>query len=122
MYADLDMDCVDWGSEIEWSLMLLIWFIQQDIKAKHGEDYTDIEYSVIFNTDVIINETETVQNCAMSVGIISGETNAENHPWTKDARKEINTMREEQGISLDLEAEYGEQLNTALSGQRISVQ
>lgn len=122
MYADLDMDCVDWGSEIEWSLMLLIWFIQQDIKAKHGDDYTDVEYSVIFNTDVIINETETVQNCAMSVGIISGETNAEHHPWTKDARKEIDTMREEQGISLDLEAEYGEQLNTALSGQRISVQ
>lgn len=122
MYADLDMDCVDWGSEVEWSLMLLIWFMQQDIKARTGTDYTDVEYGVIFNTDVIINETETITNCSISVGTISGDTIAENHPWTKDAKKEIASMREEQGETLDLEAEYGEKMNTALSGQRVSVQ
>lgn len=122
MYADLDMDCVDWGSEVEWSLMLLIWFMQQDIKARTGTDYNDVEYGIIFNTDVIINETETITNCSISVGTISGDTIAANHPWTKDAKKEITAMREEQGESLDLEAEYGEKVNTALSGQRVSVQ
>jgi len=122
MYADLDMDCVDWGSEVEWSLMLLIWFMQQDIKARTGIDYSDVEYSIIFNTDVIVNETETINNCSISVGTISGSTIAANHPWTKDANKEILLMREEQGESLDLEAEYGEKLKTALSGQRVAVQ
>ena len=34
LYADLDMDCIDWGSEVEWSIMLLVWFIQQDLIAR----------------------------------------------------------------------------------------
>lgn len=119
MYADLDMDCVDWGSEVQWSLMRLIWFIQQDIKAKSGIDYSDIDYEILFNTDVIINETETINNCAISAGIISGETIAANHPWTKDAKKEIATMRQEQTDTLELETEYGDAPETSLIGQRI---
>lgn len=121
MYADLDMDCIDWGSEVEWSLMQLIWFIQQDMKARDGVDYTAVQYDIIFNTDVIINETETINNCAISAGIISGQTIAENHPWTKKAKTEMERMRNEQEESLDLESEYGEKVNTALSGQRTSV-
>lgn len=121
MYADLDMDCVDWGSEVEWSLSQLIWFMAQDIKARTGKDYTDVGYNIIFNTDVIVNETETVNNCAVSVGVISGDTIAENHPWTKSAKREIDKMREEQEDTLDLESQYGEDINSSIAGQRVSV-
>lgn len=119
MYADLDMDCIDWGSEVEWSLMLLIWFIQQDLIAKGKGDFTDVEYNVIFNTDVIINETETIQNCFTSQSLISGKTVAANHPWVLNAEKEMSEMLEEQGDVLDLEAEYGQKTKTnPASGQR----
>ena len=118
LYADLDMDCVDWGSECEWSLMLLIWFIQQDLIARGKGDFTDVSYSIIFNTDVIINETETIQNCFTSAGIISGRTIAANHPWVMNADKELERLREEQGDILDLEAEYGEKIDQPAEGQR----
>lgn len=118
LYADLDMDCVDWGSECEWSLMLLIWFIQQDLIARGKGDFTDVSYSIIFNTDVIINETETIQNCFTSAGIISGHTIAANHPWVMNADKELKRLREEQGDILDLESEYGEKIDQPAEGQR----
>lgn len=118
LYADLDMDCVDWGNECEWSLMLLIWFIQQDLIARGKGDFTDVSYSIIFNTDVIINETETIQNCFTSAGIISGRTIAANHPWVMNADKELERLREEQGDILDLEAEYGEKIDQPAEGQR----
>lgn len=118
LYADLDMDCADWGSECEWSLMLLIWFIQQDLIARGKGDFTDVSYSIIFNTDVIINETETIQNCFTSAGLISGRTIAANHPWVMNADKELKRLREEQGDILDLESEYGEKIDEPAQGQR----
>lgn len=121
LYGDLDMDCIDWGSEVEWSIMLLVWFIQQDLIAKGLGDFTDVKYSVIFNTDMIINETETIQNCFTSQGIISGETIAANHPWVLNAKKEMSTMLREQGEVLDLESEYGTNTRTnPAQGQRTS--
>lgn len=118
LYADLDMDCIDWGSECEWSLMLLMWFIQQDLIARGKGDFTDVRYSIIFNTDVIINETETIQNCFTSSGIISGRTIADNHPWVMNADKEMSDLLSEQGDVLDLEAEYGNETPSPTEGQR----
>lgn len=119
LYGDLDMDCIDWGSEVEWSIMLLIWFIQQDLMAKGEGNFTNVEYSVIFNTDMIINETETIQNCFTSQGIISGKTIASNHPWVINAQKEMDNMLSEQTDVLDLEAEYGTKTQTnPAAGQR----
>lgn len=107
IYADLDMDCVDWGGEVKWSLMKLIWFIQQDIISKSGADYTDVQYDIVFNTDVIINESETILNCMNSAGHISGKTIAANHPWTLDADKEMEALKKETEDTFQMESGYG---------------
>ena len=116
IYADLDMDCVDWGGEVKWSLMKLIWFIQQDLVSRTGKDYTNVKYDIVFNTDVIINESETVLNCMNSAGLVSGETIAANHPWTLDAKKEMAALKKETEQTYELEAEYGSNPNSAGSG------
>lgn len=120
MYADLDMDCVDWGSEFQWSLKELIWFIVQDIATKTGDDYSDVNYDIIFNTDIIINETETITNAFNSMGVISQKTIAANHPWTLDAEKEVQDFLKETETTLDLESEYGNKANSDLTGQRVT--
>lgn len=116
IYADLDMDCVDWGGEVKWSLMKLIWFIQQDIIYKTGDDYTDVKYDIIFNTDVIINESETILNCMNSVGLVSNRTIAANHPWTLDADKEIEAIKKEVEQTYELETDYGNSSNSGTGG------
>lgn len=119
LYGDLDMDCIDWGSEVEWSIKSLMWFIMQDLAASGKGDYSDVEYSVIFNTDMIINETETIQNCFTSKGIVSDKTIAANHPWVINEDKEVDDMRKDQEDILDLEAEYGSKSQTnPAQGQR----
>ena len=112
IYADLDMDCVDWGGEVKWSLMKLVWFIQQDIISKTGVDYTGVKYDIIFNTDVIINESETILNCMNSAGHVSSRTIAANHPWTLDADKEIEAIKKEAEQTYELEADYGNGANS----------
>lgn len=107
IYADLDMDCVDWGGEVKWSVMKLIWFIQQDIISKTGVDHTGVRYDIVFNTDVIINESETILNCMNSAGFVSQRTIAANHPWTLDADKEVEAIKKETEQTYELEAEYG---------------
>lgn len=102
IYADLDMDCVDWGGEVKWSLMKLFWFIQQDIISKSGKDYTKVKYDIVFNTDVIINESETILNCLNSKGTVSDKTIIINHPWTLDADEETDAMKKETEESMEL--------------------
>lgn len=116
IYADLDMDCVDWGGEVKWSLMKLFWFIQQDIISKIGVDYTKVKYDIVFNTDVIINESETVLNCMNSVGLVSGKTIATNHPWTLDADKEMEDLKKEAEQTYELEAGYGNNSDSESGG------
>jgi len=120
IYADLDLDCTDWGSEVKWSLMQIISFIQQDIVSKGGKDFSKTKYDIIFNTDVIINESETVLNCMNSVGIISAKTIAANHPWTLDEDKEMEDLLTEQEQTLGLEAEYGNSPNSGTGASSAS--
>lgn len=117
IYADLDMDCIDWGGEVKWSLYRLLQFVQMDINAKTGVDYSKVAYDIVFNTDVIINESETILNCLNSSGLISGKTIAANHPWVLDADKEMQDLRMETEEDLIIESEYG---NSANSGSTSS--
>lgn len=118
MYSDLDMDCSDWSCELEWSLKLLIWFKQQDLLMKEGIDYSKCKFDIVFDTDVIINETETIQNCFTSQGVISDETVASNHPWTRNAKKEVESMHTDMETELDLEATYKSKVTKDSDGQR----
>lgn len=110
------MDCTDWGSEVKFSLMQLFWFIQQDILSKTGVDFTGCKYDIVFNTDVIINESETITNCMNSVGIISAKTIAANHPWTLDEQKELEDMRQEEEEQLEIQADYTLGTNNTTQG------
>ena len=44
-------------------------------------NYENENVTVIFNRDILINETESIANCSASVGILSDETIVGQHPW-----------------------------------------
>jgi SPP1 family phage portal protein len=88
LYADLDMDCLDFAAELSWSLEQIGWFIVQDCILKGKGDFTAASVDVTFNTDITINEKETIENIKNSVGIISDETLLKNHPWVGNVAEE----------------------------------
>ena len=73
----------------------VLWFIKIDMLNKGAGDYLDLEVDIIFNTDMIINESETITDVGNSVGIISEETIIANHPWVTDVQAELDRVKKE---------------------------
>lgn len=60
-----------------------------------GEGEHEPKLDIIWNTDHIINELQTVQILAASKGLISDATIIENHPYVTDAEAERQRIAEE---------------------------
>lgn len=92
MYSDIDLDANGMEMEFQAAFEQLMWFINTHFencgKGKFEKERTE----VIFNRDILINEGEAIENCVKSVGIISNETIAAQHPWVDDVKKEIERL------------------------------
>lgn len=95
LYGDLDMDCIHWSTELELSISKMIDFYLKDIMIKTGEDYTNVEYSILFSRDVIVNESEIITNAVNSKGIIPLKIIMSKHPWILDAESAYTEFLEE---------------------------
>lgn len=93
VYSDLDMDCTDFASELQWAIEQLVWFIKQDQLLRTRMDFRDATVTVTFDTDVAINESETITNLQNSVGILSQETLIEQHPYVTDPTEELARVK-----------------------------
>ncbi|RKD22560.1 phage portal protein [Ammoniphilus oxalaticus] len=109
LYADLDMDCNIIETEFQASLEQLKWFIDLDIQINTGKYQTDTEIDFIFNRDIIINESEVIENAAKSAGQISDETIAANHPWVKDVQEELERIKNQYGGEEDYKETFGKE-------------
>lgn len=96
-YSDLDMCCQSMANEFAAALEELVYFINMDSISKGTGDFTEEKVKFIFNTDVAINESETIDNCVKSQGLISDETIAANHPWTDNTDDEMKRREGEYG-------------------------
>jgi SPP1 family phage portal protein len=92
LYADLDMDANIIETEFQAALEQLRWFIDVHIANTGSGDYSNESVDFIFNRDIVINETEAVDNADKSKGVISDETIVANHPWVTDAKEEMNRL------------------------------
>lgn len=95
LFSDLDMDANDLESEFQSSLEQLLWFIDTHIEKTLNVDYSEDPVEFIFNRDILINETEAVENAKNSVGIESMETIVANHPWTINTKEEMDRKERE---------------------------
>ncbi|EJO5347150.1 phage portal protein [Clostridium botulinum] len=96
LYNDLDLDCDTIETEFQASLEYLLWFVNQHLINTGQGDYTNENVEFVFNRSMLTNETDSINNCQNSVGIISDETIVTNHPWsTKDELEKIKKQKED---------------------------
>lgn len=107
-YADLDMDCSEMAQQFRYSLRQLQWFINQDLIAK-GIKFEDKDSDFIFNTDVILNETETINNLAVSKDMISQKTLLQNHPWVKNVGEEAKDIEADKQKQMEYDIKIAEE-------------
>ena len=101
MYSDIDLDAN--GMETEWQAAFeqLLWFVSAHLANTGQGSFEGVDLTVIFNRDMLINETEAINNCKASVGILSDETIVGQHPWTTDVKRELDRLQEEKQQAID---------------------
>lgn len=92
MYSDIDIDANNMEMEYQSSLMKVIWFVKQHLANTGSGSFGDIETKPIFNRDMLINESEAIDNCIKSLNIISKETAISKHPWVENLEKELKRV------------------------------
>lgn len=105
MYSDIDLDANGMETEFQAAFDDLLWFINQDFANTGRGEYSD-EVTIVFNRDILINETEAIENCSKSVGILSNETIVAQHPWTLDADTELERIQKEKEEAMAQAQEY----------------
>ena len=95
MYSDIDLDANGIELEFQAAMEELLWFVNKHLANTGKGSFEDTEVTVIFDRDVLINETEAINNCKASVGILSNETIVKMHPWVTDPEQELQRIKDE---------------------------
>lgn len=97
MYSDIDLDANGMETLFKSAMQELLWFIKVDIANKtKNKSILDEDVTIIFDRDIIVNETEVIDNFVNMGGRISNETLIKNHPWISDPEDEIQRLKKEE--------------------------
>ena len=94
MYSDIDLDANGMEVEFQAAFEELLWFVNVHLANSRKGVFSD-PVTIVFNRDMLINETESIENCQKSVGILSNETIVEQHPWVTDVETELSRLEAE---------------------------
>ena len=115
MYSDIDLDASEMETEYQASFEELLWFVNIHNANTGQGDFEGEDAEVIFNRDIMISESEVIDNCQKSVGILSDETIVANHPWVDDPQKELERKEAEKQNAMD---EYMNSFNPAIPNDK----
>jgi SPP1 family phage portal protein len=104
MYSDIDLDANGIETLLQASFEELLWFINMHLYNTGYGDFEGEVVDIIFNRDMLINESTVIDNCTKSVGILSDETIIANHPWVDDPVHEIERLKKQKEENID---QYG---------------
>ena len=95
MYSDIDLDANGMETEFQASFDEVLWFIDCHLANTGYGDFEAEQVEIVFNRDIMMNESEKIQNLQNSVGIISDETILAQHPWVDDVQAEAERMEKQ---------------------------
>lgn len=101
MYSDIDLDANGMETEFQASFEDLLWFINAHLANTGEDDFFNEEVNIIFNRDILINESESIENCQKSLTVLSAESVVSQHPWVDDVKKELERIETEKKKALD---------------------
>lgn len=95
MYSDIDLDANEMETELQAAFEEILWFVNAHFANTGEGNFDGEEINIIFNRDILINESEAIANCAASVGILSDETIIGQHPWVDDPQRELERLKKQ---------------------------
>ncbi len=108
MYSDIDLDANDMETELQAAFEDILWFVNVYLLNIGEGDFLGESVNIIFNRDMLMNETEAIANCRASVGILSDETIVGQHPWVDDSQQEMERLKKQrEEAQKEFEAQQG---------------
>lgn len=95
MYSDIDLDANDMETELQAAFEEILWFVNAYLANTGQGNFEGDEVNIVFNRDMLMNETEAIANCVASVGILSDETIVAQHPWVDDPQEELERLKKQ---------------------------
>ncbi|XVG95823.1 phage portal protein [Eubacteriales bacterium KG125] len=87
LFSGLELKANQLASEFSRGFNKLVEFIYLYLeKVNRGIEKERIE--IVFNRNMVVNETDIINNCNNSRGLISNDTILANHPWVNDINDE----------------------------------
>lgn len=105
VYSDIDLDANEIETEYQASFEDLLWFVNQHLKNTGAGDFMNEDIDVIFNRDMMVNESQVIADLNESSGILSKKTLIANHPYVDDVDAELEQIEKETQESLE---QYGQ--------------
>ena len=95
MYSDIDLDANDMETELQAAFEEILWFVNAHLANTGQGNFENEDVDIIFDRDILINESEVIDNISKSVGILSDETLVANHPWIDDPQDEMEKLEKQ---------------------------
>lgn len=87
-YSALDMK----ANEFETEMKL---FYEKFVTSLNEYYRTSLNEEITFNRSMIFNESEQIDNCIKSMGLVPMEIILDNHPWISDSKKALTMLEKE---------------------------
>jgi len=108
MYSDIELEANGIETELQASFEELMWFLNCHLANTHIGDFENEEYEIIFNRDIMISESEVINDIKNSVGILSDETLIAQHPWVDDPEDELKRLKKQKEEEMELYGGFGQ--------------
>lgn len=92
MYTDIDLDANEMEMELQGAFEELLYFINGYFLFMGFGNFDSEEIEIIFNRDMLVNESEAIDNCIKSLDLLSRETVVAQHPWVDEPFREMERM------------------------------
>lgn len=112
MYSDIDLDADNMESEFQTSFEQLLFFVRADFQT-NGKGKLPEDIKITFNRDIMVNETEVIDNLVKLGVQLPNELLVGQVPFVDDVTKVMEMLKKEQDEQADL---YGDSFPQAQTG------
>ena len=108
MYSDIELDTNGMETEFQAAFEELMWYINCHLANTGAGDFEGEEWEIIFNRDIMLNESSVINDIKNSVGILSDETLVAQHPWIDDPEAEMERIKKQKEENMEMYGGFGQ--------------
>lgn len=96
VYSNIDLDANEMETEYQAAFEELLWFINAYFSQTGKGDFEGEAVEIIFNRDMMVNESQVITDINNSAGVLSHKTCVAMHPYTSNVEEELKQIEKEQ--------------------------